>query len=400
MSIGNQLGAVREVALKPSQTPVSSERIAVCHVASGDRWAGAEVQIATLLKTLVRRGEFELSAILLNEGRLAQEVRNCGIPVAVIPETRRTIFGILREAKRFLSGKAVKVLHSHRYKENLLAALLARQCNVPVLVRTQHGLPEPFRGFRNLKQQLLQRLDMFVARRATDGVIGVSEEMRRRLMPLIPEGKIYVIPNSIDLDCVDSELSPEQAKSRLGIPAGAPVIGAAGRLDPIKRLDLFLAAAQEIARQLPEARFVIGGEGAEEAKLRRLASDIGLAAQALFLGHRNDVYDVLRSFDILVLCSDHEGLPTVLLEALQLGVPVVARRVGGIGEVIEDRGTGLLVDSADASALAEACVLLLRDAELRQRLREAGSLRVSEQYDSSKAAAAVAALYGSLCEAR
>lgn len=374
--------------------------ISVCHVASGDRWAGAEVQIAALTKALARRGQFDLSAILLNEGRLAQEIRSCGILVKIIPESARSFLGVLREAKAFLREKVVQVLHSHRYKENILAGLLARQCNVPVLVRTQHGLPEPFRGVRDVRQRFLQRLDLFVARRATDCVISVSEEMRCELALLIPDRKIRVIPNGIDLEFVRSEFSPQQAKRRLGIPEEARVVGVASRLDPIKRLDLFLAAARETARHLPGARFVIAGEGGEEAGLRRQARELGLEAEVSFLGHRNDVYDVIRSFDVLVLCSDHEGLPTVLLEALQLGVPVVARRVGGIGEVIENQRTGVLLDSADPSALAEACLRLLSDENLRQRLLEAGSLLVAERYDSRKAAAEVAELYRSLCEAR
>ncbi|MBZ5561099.1 MAG: GT4 family glycosyltransferase PelF [Acidobacteriia bacterium] len=400
MSSGSQLDAVKECRLGEAEETLKPARISVCHVASGDRWAGAEVQVATLLKALAARKEFKLSAILLNAGRLAAEIEGCGIPVGIIPESRTGFLSILRQAERIVEGQGLQILHSHRYKENLLAAWLARKCGVPVLVRTQHGLPEPFHGFRNIKQRFLQRLDTFVARRATDCVISVSEEMRRRLTQEIPQEKVRTIPNSISLECVRSEFSAQEAKRQLGIPEDAPVIGIVGRLDRIKRVDLFLAAGREIVRQLPPTRFVIAGEGREEVELRKLARDLGLENQALFLGHRDNIHDVLRSFDILVLCSDHEGLPTVLLEALHLGVPVIARRVGGIGEVIENRRTGVLLDSDRASALAEACLQLLRDNDLRRNLQVAGRLRVSEQYDSGKAAANIAALYHSLCGVR
>ncbi len=400
MSSGSQLDAIKDCRLDAGGKSLKPARISVCHVASGDRWAGAEVQVATLLKALAARQEFNLSAILLNAGRLASEIEGCGIPVALIPESQTGFLSIRKHAERFLAGRSVQILHSHRYKENLLAAWLARKCGIPVLVRTQHGLPEPFHGYRNLKHRFLHRLDTFVARRATDCVISVSEELRSRLIRDLPSDKISTIPNSVSLGGVRSPLSPEEAKRRLGIPEGAAVVGIVGRLEPIKRIDLFLAAGREIARQLPATRFVIAGEGSENARLRKLAHDLNIADHVFFLGHRDDIYDVLRSFDILVICSDHEGLPTVLLEALHLGVPVVARRVGGIGEVIEDRQTGMLLDSNQPSALAQACLQLLRDNDLRRVLQAAGRVRVREQYDSGEAAAKVAALYRSLCGVR
>jgi len=106
----------------------------------------------------------------------------------------------------------------------------------------------------------------------------------------------------------------------------------------------------------------------------------------------------LRAFDIFVLCSDHEGLPMVLLEALYLGIAVVARRVGGIPEVLEDRVSGLLVDSADPRMLAEACLRILKDSELRTRLAEAGCSRMASAFSAEQTADRVSVLYLSLCK--
>ena len=394
MSAGSQLGAVEARVGVPARSGVSTLR--VCHIASGDRWAGAEVQLSALLNGLHQLPSLELSAIFLNEGRPAAEARQLGIDVCVLDEGTHSFFQILAEATRFLAGKRISVLHSHRYKENLLAAMLARRCRVAVHVSSQHGAPEPFKGWSGLKQGAIRALDRQVAIRATDRIISVSEELREQLIHSIPPEKVVTIHNGIDEKKVFSRFTPAQAKERLGIAPGSPVVGLAGRLDPIKRLDLFLMAARKISEQLPNARFVVAGDGAEAVRLRELATRLGLDEITLFLGHRDDIFDVIRALDIFVFCSDHEGLPMALLETLYLGVPVVARPVGGIAEVIQDGVSGVCVKSADPGELAAACVSLLRDDPRRAALARAGAALVAAEFTARHAAEQTAGVYHSL----
>lgn len=392
MSVGSQLSA-GEAGATNACVQASRSRLHVCHIASGDRWAGAEVQLAALLKGLQRLPDLELSAIFLNEGRPAAEARKLGIEVCTFDETRQSFFQILTGAERFLAGKDVQLLHSHRYKENLLAAILARRCHVPVHVLSKHGAAEPFKGWRGIKQRAVRALDGQIARRAADGIISVSEELRTQLIHGFPAEKVVTIHNGLDEESVYSKLSPGEAKQRLGIPPGCAVVGTAGRLDPVKRLDIFLAAAKEVAEKLPGARFIIAGEGTEEAKLRGLCGRLGLNDQTLFLGHRDDIYDVIRAMDIFVICSDHEGLPMALLESMRLGVPVVARPVGGIAEVIQDGASGVCVGSSDPTELASACVSLLRDDARRTALACAGAAVVAERFTARYTAEQTAELY-------
>ena len=401
MSVGSPLSAAetavnRAVGCSDEAATASG----ICHIASGDRWAGAEVQLCALLKGLRALPRMELCAIFLNEGRLAAEARAMGIEVSVFDESKQGFVEILSGARRFLAGKNIQVLHSHRYKENLLAALLARKLRMPVHVSSQHGAPEPFAGWRGLKQGAIQALDREIARRATDRVISVSDELRTQLVRKLPAGKVVTIHNGIDESRVVSRFSPGEAKQRLGIAANARVVGLAGRLDPIKRLDIFLAAAKQIAAALPGARFVIAGDGNEAARLRELAQSLGIAGRVLFLGHRDDIYDVIRALDIFVFCSDHEGLPMALLETLYLGVPVVARPVGGIAEVIEDEVTGVCVRSADPADLASTCLSLLQDEARRARLARAGAALVAARFTARHTAEQTAALYRSLVAVR
>ncbi|MCL6480326.1 MAG: glycosyltransferase family 4 protein [Firmicutes bacterium] len=369
----------------------------VCHIASGDLWAGAEVQVATLLRSLARSGEFQLLAIFLNEGRLAEEARSCGVQVLVIPESQHSFFGLLARATDFLRQYDVQVLHSHRYKENLLAALLASRLRIPVVVRTQHGAREPVQGWRRFRQATVHWLDRMVARYRTDRVIVVSADLRRQLARPFGDERVVVIRNGIDAGQVFSKLTAQQARQRLGLPAEGHVVGTAGRLEPVKRLDLFLEAARRLLAQEAQMRFLIVGEGSQARPLRELAHQLGLGEHVLFTGHRADLYDVLRAMDVFVLCSEHEGLPMVLLEAMALGVPVVARPVGGIAEVVEDGVYGLCVPTSRPDDLAAACLRLLRDPVLRERLCAAAAARVRTHFSADHTAREVAALYRSLC---
>jgi glycosyltransferase involved in cell wall biosynthesis len=355
------------------------------------------VQVANLLNSLSGMEEIRVCAIILNEGRLAEEARQCCFEVKVTPERERSFLQICSAAARFVKGRGFHVLHSHRYKENLLAALLAWRYGIPVVIRTQHGLPEPFGGLRGTKHGLVQFLDRFMGRHATDCVIGVSSEIQEHLIRQEGFEKVAVIHNGLDVARVSSEASPEEAKRKLGVHENCWVLGTAGRLEPIKRNDIFLATARHISAQAPDARFLIAGTGSEEVRLRELARHYGIQDRVLFLGNRDDIYDVLRAMDVFVLCSDHEGLPTALLEALYLGVPVVARRVGGIPEVIQDGVNGTLVDSGEPAALAAACVGILRDDARRRNLALAGVNTIAERFTARQNAAAVARLYKALC---
>jgi len=367
----------------------------VCHIASGDRWAGAEAQLAILVRQLALDPSIELNAIILNQGRLANELAEAGIPIRVIPESERSFLAIFSEASKFLKSTQTQIIHSHRYKENLAAAMLAQCCGIDYVVRTQHGLPEPFTGLRRFRQYALQRLDRVVAQVATDRVISVTAEMKSRLSHYISPSKIVVIHNGINIANIGAPLTKEQAKHSLGIAASVPVIGTVGRLERIKRLDIFVAAAQHIRKKVPDSMFIIAGEGEQKKILQDQLYRARLQDAILLLGYREDVIKVLSAMDVFVLCSDHEGLPIALLEALALRIPVVARKVGGIPEVIEDAISGILIESARPEELAAGCIKAIFDTMLRTSLT-AGSRAAIQRFTVQSTAAQVVALYKSL----
>jgi glycosyltransferase involved in cell wall biosynthesis len=368
-------------------------QISVCHIASGDHWGGAEVQVATLLRRLREYSELQLSAIVLNRGRLAEELEKLQIDVKVIPQNQNSFRRIYSVALEFLQPRNVHVLHSHRYKENLLAMLLARQCGTSNQVRTLHGHPEP----GGAKHKLVYLMDRVTGRLAADAVVSVSNDLTRYISTYIAPDKIAVIPNGIDLEQVQSSLSRKAAKKKLGLAEGVPVIGTVSRLEPVKRLDLFLSAAMNIQLQLKNAVFLVVGDGSQEKSLRSLIRGSNIEGRVHFLGHRDDVCDVMRAMDILLITSDREGLPLAVLEAMALGVPVVARKVGGISEVLEDEISGMLVSSSEPQALSRACVRVLRNETLKDRMIRAARIQVEEKFSATRNADEMLTLYRRLC---
>lgn len=369
-------------------------RLAVCHLVSAEQWAGAEAQIAMLLRHLAADPSLSLSAIVLGEGRLGEELKNCGIATALIPHASGRFLASFHGASRFLRGEKIDVLHSHKSKENLLALLLARRFGVPFLVRTQHGMPEP----HTLKDRVVYCMESMTARYA-NRVICVSSDLEQRLASKVSDEKLTVIRNAIDLARVRSRFTAGEAKIRLEISPECQVAGIVGRLEAIKRVDLFLDVARCLSRELPSARFVIAGGGREETALRESLRGSDLERRTLFLGERDDIYDVLRAMDLLLITSDHEGLPTVLLEALALGVPVVARNVGGIGEVISDCVSGRLVNTADAGTIASASLPLLRAGALRRNVISNG-IKTVRAFSAAKNASNYMHIYKSVTSTR
>lgn len=377
-----------------TELPSSAGRaVSICHILSGDRWAGAEAQTATALRFLARRPDVSVAAIVFNEGRLARELRTCGVPVEVVAEDRHGFLSIVRAGSRLLRSPRPMILHSHGYKANVVSFAIAGRCGIDYLVRSQHGLPEPYAGVKRWKNRVLHAVDAAISRYRTDCVISVSRELRGHLVRSIPPEKVTIVSNGLDLARVSCGLSPVEARLRLGLPADAVVIGSAGRLEPVKRIDRLIEAAALILPEVPAAHVVIAGDGTEEERLRGLAQLSPARERIHFLGYRDDIHDVLRAMDIFVLCSEHEGLPMVLLEALWLGLPVVGSAVGGIAEVIEDGVSGVLLADATPQELARACVRLAHDPELRHGLSEQGRRRVRETFSAEDSAARLAELY-------
>ena len=331
----------------------------ICHIMSADLWAGAEVQVAASAAYLVRRPGVSLNAVLLNNGRLAAELCRLGVDVTIVDERRHTAPRILSTLTKILKEKRPDLVHTHRYKDSVLGAVAAKLAGVPYVVRTVHGLAEPMTGWSRMKFRAYEAVDRATLQCLADLVIGVSKGIENTLAQSGYRPTMLThIHNGIDLGRMTPIQAAADVRRELGLDDSTMLIGAVGRLAPVKGHASFLEAARLIALEEPRARFAIVGNGPLQRELRTQAAQLGLSDSCLFLGDRADVYDLVSAMDVFVLPSLNEGIPMALLEAMALNRPVVATDVGGVPEVLEHRVTGLLVSPGDPRGLADACLNL------------------------------------------
>jgi glycosyltransferase involved in cell wall biosynthesis len=350
------------------------------HVVSGDLWAGAEAQVAALVAELARDPQLQLHAVVLNPGELERRLRTAGVGVTVLDESQLNAWQILRGLRAVAQEFRPDVVHTHREKENVLGGLAARLVGCASL-RTVHGASEHRPPAWRLDKQAIRGLDRYAERHWQLASVAVSDELGRRLRAERLGVSIEVIHNGIDLDA----LVPLRAKHRARGDGQRPKrVAFLGRLVPVKRVDLFL----EMARQCVEAGsgdliFDVVGDGPLTTELQGLAARLGLQQHVKFHGFRSDAVALLADVDVLVFSSDHEGTPMAALEAIGMGVPVVARAVGGLPELLSGVAGCRLFEGADPAALASAVLAVLGGHE---------EPRLPERYDIRCGAA----LYGEL----
>jgi L-malate glycosyltransferase len=370
--------------------------ISICHIAVGDLWAGAEVQLKVLLSKLVRRAEMNLSVILFNEGRLEKEIDALGIPVRVFPESRWGSGKILLELVREFKKSNIRIIHTHKYKDTILAAPAAMLCGIPHVVRTVHGLPEPFQGMQAVKMKLYESIERIVYRCCVDAIIGVSSQIKAEYKARGDVHLVTCIRNGIDLKERSSQIDRWHTRKELGIDPEAHLIGTVGRLTPVKGLPYLLMAARNLLRQGIRVKVLIVGDGGIRSDLEMQARDLGIFEDVVFSGHREDTDDLLRAMDIFVLPSLSEGIPMALLEAMAASRAVVASRVGGVPEVLEDGVAGFLVEPMDVHGLVERCRQLIQSPDLAKRMGEKAKERVEQDFSAASMASQVALVYREL----
>jgi len=374
---------------QPDNAPVR-----VCHVMSADLWAGAEVQVATVASYLVERPDVRLTAVLLNDGPLARELRRLGVSVTVIDEHQHNAVEIVISLTRYLRDHPVDVVHTHRYKDTVLGACAAKLAGVPCVIRTVHGWSEALSGWDWMKFQVYDTLDTVILRCFADRIIAVSRRVADRLEES-GHNPAAVVPlhNGVVLHHVRPARARDEVRQAIGIGQDAPLIGTVGRLAPVKGQAHFLQAARLMLAREPEARFLIVGNGPLKTDLINTATGLGIDRACLFLGARTDVYDLVSAMDVFVLSSLDEGIPMALLEAMALARPVVATAVGGVPEVVAHRRTGLLVPPRDDRALAEACLDLLANRRWAETLGARARHKVEDEFSYERHGQALVATY-------
>jgi len=381
-----------------------SRRIKIAYVTTVD--STIRFLLLNCLRYLRSRG-YQVLAIC-SPGPWAQDIEASGIRLLPLDLNRRVdppsdVVALLRLVSLFRRERP-HLVHTHTPKANLLGRLAARLSGVPLICGTEHGFY--FHNLAGWRRHFHASLAMIGAA-CSDRLFLVNGEdvetaHRERI---VPAEKLRYLEGGTGVDLKRFRPQPglgRECRREWRLDSETPVVGIVGRLVPEKGHREFLHMAAQIRNSVPQAHFLILGDGDSSTwrEYEALGDELGLSGSAHFLGRRLDMPSLYAAMNLVVLPSHREGMPTVLMEAAAMGRPVVATNIRGCHDVVVDGETGLLVHPADIEALSAAVLRLLRDGGLRQRMGAAARRRAEEHFDERRVFQQVEAEYQVLFASR
>jgi glycosyltransferase involved in cell wall biosynthesis len=369
---------------------------------------GPATHVVLLNAGLDRRG-YDTLLVTGSEGASEGSLRDLavanGLRLALIPELGREIsprsdLVTLVKLYRLMRRERPHVVHTHTAKAGFVGRIAARLAGVPVVLHTFHG--HVFHGYFSPART---RLFLWIERlgaRLSSRIITISPRLRDEIAQygVTRSERIEVIPLGFELDAFASQpRASGDFRRSLGIPVGAKLIGAVGRLVPIKNISLLLEAAALARREAPELRVVLVGDGELRADLEAQAAALEMTEAVVFAGWRRDLPSVYADLDAVVISSHNEGTPASLIEAMATGCPVIATRVGGVPDLVVDGETGRLVPPGDREALAAALLALFWESERTAHMAGLARRRVLERHQAERLVADMDRLYRELLTA-
>ena len=351
-------------------TPQNSRPLRVLFFTTSMPVGGAETLLMNLVRRLDRQRFAPEIACLKELGPLGELLAD-EIPVHSQLLTSKYDLRILPRLWHLLRSRQIDAVVTVGAGDKMFwGRLAARLAGVPVIVSALHstGWPDSVGRLNRLLTPL------------TDAFIGVADAHAEHLSSheKFPSDKVHTIYNGIDTQ-VFSPGDGGALRQEFGIPEDAPVVGILAALRPEKNHELFLAGARQIANTLPNAHFVLIGDGERRPDLEKLAAELGIADVTHFLGSRSDVAEILPAFDLIALTSHNEASPVSILEALSCEVPVVSARVGSVPETVIPGQTGALFEPGDLEGFVSASLDLLGDREKAAQFGRQGRQHVVEQ---------------------
>lgn len=323
----------------------------IVHVDSETGFSGGEVQVFLLMESLAKQG-FENVLACPSGSRAAEEASARSIPIFEVRLRNDLDFMSVLRLASWLRKSGADLVHLHTGRATWLGGLAAKLAGIPALT-TRRMDRDVSRGFRT------RLIYGSLVRRA----VAISEGVRACLLEGgVADELIRVISSVVDPARFAPQKSREDVRRELGIADDEFVWLTMAALVPRKALDVLIDAAAELKQRGVACRTLIAGNGSERAALEAQVSRLGLESQVSFLGFRSDKADLLGAADAFVLSSHREGLGVAALEAMAAGKAVVASRVGGLAEVVDEGVTGHLVEAGDAQRLAEAMISVASDA--------------------------------------
>lgn len=349
-------------------------RVRICHVSMSLCTGGLERLLADFAR-FHDRTRYQLEYVAMNDaGRFAREIEACRCNVHCLSAGRR--LPRVRELARRLREREIDVLHTHNTSPHVDGTCAARLAGVPIVVSTRHG--------QRIGHGWQSRVQYRLASHWVDRIVAVSDDAARLTIETdgVAGCKVTRIWNGIDVE-----------KFAYRGPAASPTAVSVARLSGAKDFNTLLKATRMVVRREPEFKLRVVGDGPQRTELEALCNELELRGRVEFFGERTDVAELLADAGFFVTASLSEGISLTVLEAMAVGLPVVATAVGGTPEVVEEGVTGCMVAPQDEDAMAEAILdMLSRRSEWSQMGRFARD-RVTKDFDVRRMVADYEGLY-------
>jgi glycosyltransferase involved in cell wall biosynthesis len=311
-------------------------------------------------------------------GDIHQEFTRLGAEVVDFSNRDHGSKYLARRIHAYVAAHKVRIVHTHSPRARLAAAMALIAAPETAHLATEHLLYSPRDRRWGLVYAILDRSTLY----PTDHIVAVSKKMQLQLaaLPGINLSRVTAVQNAIDCDsyCVPEQRDPSRAE--FGLIPESFVIGYAGRIESMKRLDLLLEGFATVVAQHPQARLMLIGEGEQRQKLKAFAASLGISHVVIWTGFRQDIPRLLAAMDVYVQASVNEGLSLSILEAMAAGKAIVATDVGGAQEVLTHQETGILITPGSSSAIALAIADLLNHPQKRARLAASAKDHVAQEF--------------------
>lgn len=350
----------------------------IAHLISSGGFFGAENVLLNLAQWFHQNGETVFVGTLKDSRnpklQVVDRAKELNLSTFVIDCNGRFDLGAVLKLKKFIRGHKIEILHTHNYKSDVIGLLAAKLSGIPI-VATAHGFTQVSKTV-----SLYEKIDRWILKNFFQAVVVVSNSV----LPDFHSPKKMVIGNGIDLSRFKLDKSAgKDFRKKYGISDSEKVIGIIGRLSVEKNQELFIHAAHDVLKKQGNVKFVIIGDGPEEAKLKSLVMAYGLQKQIIFTGVIENVAPVYQTLDIFTLTSKTEGVPMTILEAMASSVPVVVSKVGGIPQIVFHRDTGLIFEKDNQDALVEQWSLILQQPDLVQQMKTRALEYVTQEFSQA-----------------
>ena len=375
------------------------EAMRILHFIKGLGRGGAEMLLVHALRYADRdQFIYEYAYMLPHKNALVGELQAQGAMVHCVPGCSKSeLARAPLRLSRLVREQQIDLIHSHLPVAGMVARAAGLLSRTPVLY-TEHNLNEHY--------SRLTRWGNYATWSLNDAVAACSApvaESIHKAMPSWPRCRLVTVLNGIDVERFEDLGDGGATREHLGIPGDAPVVITVAVFRRQKRLDLWLEAAGEIVKSLPDTHFIMVGDGPLRADVEAWRDSRGLGERVHLTGLQEDVTPFLAAADLFLLTSDFEGLPLAVIEAMAAGLPVVATRAGGVPDLVGDAGPaddleagGTILETGDVEGCVKAAVALLTNAETRDTRGAAARARVQRRFSVERMVREYEGLYRSL----